>query len=87
MGLEPFLLECLVCPETYQSLVLGDQETLEQVNRLIEARQLKDRGGNVVLRPLHQMLVREDRTVLYPVWDDVPYMRPDHAIPTVSFTR
>lgn len=82
MGLVPFLMECLVCPETYQSLVLGDPATVEQLNKLIEARRIKDRGGNVVSRPLQQVLVRADRTLAYPVWDDVPYMRLDHAIST-----
>lgn len=84
MGLQPFLLERLVCPETYQSLTLADEQTLATFNQLVEARSIRDAGGKIVSRPLQQVLLRQDRKVAYPVWDSVPYMRPDHAIPTES---
>ena len=75
------ILRILVCPETHLSLTLADAELLAKLNRAIAAGQLKNRGGQAVHGPLESGLVREDRTVVYPVIDGIPVMLVDEGIP------
>ena len=76
----PELLEILVCPETKQTLVVADDETLERVNRAVEEGYLQNQGGDRVKDRIQEGLVREDGKVLYPVQDDIPVMLLDEAI-------
>ncbi len=79
--IDPELLDILVCPETKEALRLADDALLGRVNAAVAAGRLKNRGGQVVERELEQGLVREDGQVLYPVWDDIPVMLLDEAVP------
>ena len=74
------LLEILVCPETKQSLTPADAETLDRVNAAISAGTLKSRDGSTVSAPVSGGLIREDRSVLYAVRDDIPIMLVDESI-------
>ncbi len=74
------LLEILVCPETRQSLRPAEPELLARVNRAVERRAVRTRGGDLVESPLDEALVRADGGVLYPVRDDIPIMLLDEAI-------
>ncbi|MHA3774208.1 Trm112 family protein [Verrucomicrobiota bacterium sgz303538] len=76
----PELLELLCCPETHQALHVATSEQLTQVNR----EGTLNRAGAPVRLPIPAGLVREDGTVLYPVWDDIPCLLIEEGIPLKS---
>lgn len=78
--LDTQLLDILVCPETKQSLTQADAETLDRVNAAISAGTLRSRDGSTVTGALSEALIREDRSRLYPVRDDIPIMLVDESI-------
>jgi uncharacterized protein YbaR (Trm112 family) len=75
------LLEILACPENHSRLALADSELLSRLNEAVARRTLKNKAGQVVETPMVGGLVREDRTVVYPIVDDIPMMLVDQAIP------
>jgi len=75
------LLKILVCPEDRRPLHRADARLLEKLNRAIDARRVRRRNGQIVARPLDEGLVREDRSLLYPVIDGIPVLLADEAIP------
>lgn len=76
----PDLLAILCCPETRQPLALAEPEILAQVNARVAAHTLTNRAGEAVLVPLSAGLVRLDRTLLYPVREDLPILLVDEGI-------
>ncbi len=74
------LLRILVCPETRAPLSIAGPAVLERVNRAIAARSLKNRAGQTLDKPLDGGLLRADRAVLYPIFDDIPMMLVDEAV-------
>ena len=74
------LVTILVCPETRAPLALVGPEALGRVNRAIASGQLKNRAGRTLEKPLDGGLLRSDRAVLYPIFDDIPMMLLDEAI-------
>ena len=54
---------------------------LGKVNQAIAAGHARTRAGRVVTEPLAAGLVREDKTLLYPIVDGIPVMLVDEAIP------
>ena len=75
------LLEILACPEDKTPVRLADGPTVEALNAKIRAGGVKNRKGDAVTREIEAGLVREDGKYLYPVWDDIPIMLIDEAIP------
>jgi uncharacterized protein YbaR (Trm112 family) len=75
------LLAMVQCPETRQKLRRADEPLVAELNRSIEAGQLRNRGGDKLEKPLDAGLVREDGTVLYPVIDGIPVLLIDEGIP------
>ena len=75
------LLDMLCCPETKQDVSLAEAELVKALNRMIDAGQLKNRGGEPVREKLDSGLIRADRKVLYPIREDIPIMLIDEAIP------
>lgn len=81
MALEPFFLEVVACPDTKQPLRVVDSELLAKLNAAIDKKKLKDKSQQLVEPKLQTALVREDGAVAYPVWDDVPRLLIESAIP------
>jgi uncharacterized protein YbaR (Trm112 family) len=81
MTLRVHLLDLLVCPEDHSPLRLASTELIAQLNSAIAVGTLENRAGQKVERRLDDGLVRADRTMLYPVVDDIPMMLIDEAIP------
>ena len=75
------LLEILACPETKEPVHLADEKLIEQVNGVIAAGKLKNRGGEPVTEPVDGGLVRQDEKFLYPIRDEIPIMLIEEAIP------
>lgn len=73
-------LEILACPEDKTPVKLADQALVDELNKQIEAGQLKNRGGEKVETKMDGGLVREDGAWLYRIEDGIPIMLIDEAI-------
>lgn len=69
------LLDILVCPETKQKLDLVDDTLLERLNEAIRKGKLVNRGGEVLRETLSGGLIRADKKIVYPIINDLPYLR------------
>jgi len=69
------LLNILVCPETKQPLQLVDDELLKKINRFIQQGKVVNRDGDPVNENLDGGLIREDKKIVYPIINDLPYLR------------
>jgi len=74
------LLDILVCPDTKQPVERAADDVLAQLNAAIREGSVTNRGGQAVVEPLEEGLVRSDGKVLYPVRDDIPIMLIDESI-------
>ena len=73
-------LEILACPEDKTPVSMADQSLVDELNRKIEAGELKNRGGETVEAKMDGGLVREDGAWLYRIEDGIPIMLIDEAI-------
>ena len=80
LDLDPFLLEVLVCPVTRQTVSVGDDDLVRDLNVAIAAGKVLDAGGETVSQRLDGVLVRADGEVAYPVRGDIPVMLADRAL-------
>lgn len=82
MGVDPKLLEILVCPITKVSVKMLGKEKLAVLNRAIAEGGVKYMDGTVIGDPLDEALVTDDGRTVYSIDDGVPVMLEDLAIPT-----
>ena len=75
------LLDILVCPKDQVPLALADEPLMAKVNEAIAAGRITNLAGQTVRKTLQGGLVREDKTLLYPIVDDIPVLLTDEAIP------
>ena len=78
--IDPELLKILRCPETRQPLTVADNAELQRLNQRLSAGELVNRAGKPVTEPLQEALVRQDRTVVYPVRNNIPVMLIEEGI-------
>jgi uncharacterized protein YbaR (Trm112 family) len=78
---DPQLLDMLCCPETKEDVAQAAESLVEEINRRIQAGQLRNRGGELVKEKLDGGLQRADGKYLYPIREDIPIMLIDEAIP------
>jgi uncharacterized protein YbaR (Trm112 family) len=79
------LLEILRCPEDHSELGRAEPALLAMINRRIEARQVRNRAGRTVERPLDEGLVRHGGDVLYPVVEGIPRLLIEEGIELAPF--
>ena len=75
------LASILVCPTDRTPLSVAGDQIVARVNRAIAAGQAKNRAGRLVERPIGGGLLRADETLLYPIFDGIPILLADEAIP------
>ena len=75
------LLDLLQCPDDRTPLTEAPRSLIDRVNAAIASGRLKNRGGQPVERPLDAGLLRSDGRMLYPVFNGIPNMLVDEAIP------
>jgi len=79
------LLNLIVCPDNRTSLSPADGDLLAKANAAIDKGSVRNRGGDLVSKPLEEALLREDGAVLYPVVDAIPVLLADEGIETRQF--
>lgn len=78
------LLKMLQCPDDRSPLAVADDAQVATLNAAVQAGQLRNRGGELVTRALEGGLVRRDGKFLYPIFDGIPVMLIDEAIPLAA---
>jgi uncharacterized protein len=74
-------LAMIRCPENRSALALADSALVKQLNEAIRAGRLKNRSGSAVGEPMDGGLIREDKTILYPIVREIPVLLIDEGIP------
>lgn len=78
--MDPQFLAILRCPVTRSTLQLVPADELERLNRRVAAGDIVNQIGQPVARPLDAALVNLDRSLIYPVWNEVPQLVAEEAI-------
>lgn len=81
VNIDKELLAILCCPETKQDVTLAGDEVIATLNARIQKGEVKNKAGQPVQEPLDGGLIRADKTVLYPIREDIPVMLTEEAIP------
>jgi uncharacterized protein len=75
------VLNILVCPRDHSPLTVADSRLTARLNRAISAGRVVNCGGRSVTQPIEGGLLRQDKTLLYPIIDGIPVLLADEAIP------
>lgn len=74
------LLAILCCPETKQEVYLLEPAVVERLNQRISKGELKTKGGKPVTEKIDGGLLRKDKTVVYPIREQIPVMLIEEGI-------
>lgn len=76
------LLDIIVCPETKNSLMLADKSLIDELNKLIEEKNLKNRAGKTIEIKIDNGLVTIEKSdYLYPIREEIPILLTEESIP------
>jgi uncharacterized protein len=78
------LLDILCCPITLKPLHSVSGSNLVELNRMIVAGELVNRGGDLLSEPLTEALFTDDNRLVYPVLDGVPVLLEEACIDLAS---
>lgn len=78
--IHPQLLSILRCPTTQSHLQIADEAVIERVNAAIAVEKIQSRVMETLTRPLDSGLINADKSLLMPVYENIPDMNPDDAI-------
>jgi uncharacterized protein YbaR (Trm112 family) len=79
-GIAADLLAILCCPETKQEVCLLESAVVDRLNQRILRGELKTKGGLPVTEKIDGGLLRTDKTVAYPIRDQIPIMLIEEGI-------
>jgi uncharacterized protein len=74
------LLAILCCPETKQEVCPLESAVVERLNQRILKGELQTKGGQPVTEKIDGGLLRKDKTVAYPIRDQIPIMLIEEGI-------
>lgn len=74
------LLAILCCPETKQEVCLLESAVVKRLNQRIAKGEVKSKGGQTVKEKIDGGLLRKDKTVAYPIRDQIPIMLIEEGI-------
>ena len=74
------LLDIICCPVTHSPLERMGTDEREQLNELIAAGKISNRGEEVVTDALEDALVTRDGKLAYPVRDGIPVLLAEEGI-------
>ncbi len=74
------LLTILRCPVTHKGLAIARRDTLDRVNKAIEAGTVSNRDGSVLSEPLGEALITDDEKLVYPVANGIPVLLEGESI-------
>jgi uncharacterized protein YbaR (Trm112 family) len=81
MSIDKELLAILCCPETKQSVTMADGELVKKLNEAVTRGGVMNKGKRPVSEQLDGGLVRADKTILYPIREQIPVMLIEEGIP------
>ena len=81
VNIDKDLLAILCCPDTKQDVSLADEALIAKLNDAVSHGQLKNRANKPITEHLDGGLIRADRTILYPIREDIPVMLIEEGIP------
>jgi uncharacterized protein YbaR (Trm112 family) len=73
-------LRLVRCPISRTALTAADEHLIARLNEAVAAGRIANRIGEVLSRPLDGGLVNQDRSWLFPVYNDIPTLMADAAI-------
>lgn len=73
-------LKLVRCPQSGDRLTLAPDEVIQQANQAIRERKLDDVSGQTVDKELDSGLINADRSILYPIRDEIVTLIADQGI-------
>lgn len=80
------LLSILRCPITKSRLTVADQKLIDKINERIEQEKIENCIGEKVTRSVDSGLINESQAHLLPIFDGIPCLIPDEAIPLAQIS-
>lgn len=71
----------LRCPDDHSPLAPASESQIHEINGLIRAGKVVNRGGRSISDPIAAGLVRASGDVLYPIAHGIPLLLRDEGIP------